>query len=71
MDEATAVRNLLGIGSGGAGGLVGGFLLSKLLANRTDSGSDPVIERLDRTNELLTQLLMDASEIKGILSRND
>ena len=72
MEEATSISNLLlGGGTGAGGGVIGGFLLSRVLANR-NSNSGPSNEDLGvkivRTNELLTDLCMGFSEMKGLLA---
>jgi hypothetical protein len=72
MEEATEISNLLlGGGTGAGGGVIGGFLLSRFLASR-NAASGPSNEdlgaKIDRTNELLTELLMGFSEMKGLLA---
>ena len=72
MEEATEISNLLlGGGTGAGGGVIGGFLLSRFLANRNTSAgpsNEDLGAKIDRTNELLTDLCMNFSEMKGLLA---
>ena len=74
MDEAAALNELgLILGGGGAGtGLVVGYMVRQALFNKNGSGSastlETVVDKIDRTTELLTQLLIEQGEMKGLLA---
>lgn len=68
----------------GSGGSVGGVLLGMWYASRNSLGANnskeneaaelmrdasrPIVERLDKTNDLLRSLLVEQAEVKGMLS---
>jgi hypothetical protein len=68
----------------GSGGSVGGLLLGLWYASKNSSlggnskeseaaelmrdASRPIVERLDKTNDLLRSLLVEQAEVKGMLS---
>ena len=62
-------------GGGVGGGALGGYLLSKVLGNNSVNRSDNSAEltmiagKLDRTNELLNELLRSHARLEGALSK--
>jgi hypothetical protein len=70
-DTASYLHRLRG-GGGLGGGAAGGFMLSRLLNNRSgDSGDSElktIANKLDNTNELLNELLRSHARLEGILS---
>ena len=67
MPETVVSDTLTHVASGGGGGAIGGFLLSRYLSNRNNDSSG-LATKIDRTNELLQQLTVEFAEMKGLLS---
>jgi hypothetical protein len=72
MDEAAIFNDLILGGGGAGGGLVAGYLIRQALFTRGSTGENSslgtVVDKIDRTNELLTQLLIEQGEMKGLLA---
>ena len=67
MTETVVSDTLTHVASGGGGGAIGGFLLSRYLSNRNNDSSG-LATKIDRTNALLQQLTVEFAEMKGLLS---
>ena len=75
MEPTTDPITYLMTGGGVGGGAVGGYILSRVLGNNSNNGKHPnpdlvaIANKLDRTNELLNELLRSQARLEGVLSK--